>query len=611
MKGIKGRNLVLATTAAFLVVYFLATNIYSSSNSALYLHLFITSLFFAATNILLISLKRIGIPKKSRTVKVKRRKDIKTTKTDIEIEQAVASHSKKLKLDRFKNKFNINPLIVKKVIRFAVYAFVVFSCINNAAFSLSAAKAESEVSLGHAVISVIVLAAFVVLDKLCKHSADNSEFVTAMLKNCRLFIKLLSFQLIITIISTLLCSFEIFDANRYAAYFMFAFFVYCLIFTAISLVIIVLKKDSAKQPYIKIVIPFSKEDRSYDFVEFLESSTGITMRSLWSVKYIKKISPVIVLAVAGLLWLTTGVVQVGPQQQAAVYRLGVLQDKLLDSGLHFVLPYPFDRAEIYDTETVQKMTIGYKSSEASDNIWTASHGSDEYKLLLGNGDELVSINLRLEYKISDLKKYLMSASEPEQILQALAYELVTDKTIQTDLSTLLSADRDAFADNFRKELDKKLSAYNTGLEVVCVILESIHPPVEISSVYQQIISAEITAEKYILDAQAKANVTLANAQAKYDTAVNTANAENSEKVAAAKTSVAEFTASLQAFNKYGEKYKYQKYLTAVREAYGKANLVILSDDVDGSAIYFGSISNGTLLTPETDNSTATTPETSE
>ena len=107
---------------------------------------------------------------------------------------------------------------------------------------------------------------------------------------------------------------------------------------------------------------------------------------------------------------------------------------------------------------VQKTTIGYKEVESTDNIWTEGHQGEEFKLLLGGGDELVSINLRLEYQISDLKKYLRTATSPESIMQALAYELVTDQTIATDLSSLLSADRDAFSESFKKELSQRMEA---------------------------------------------------------------------------------------------------------------------------------------------------------
>ena len=101
------------------------------------------------------------------------------------------------------------------------------------------------------------------------------------------------------------------------------------------------------------------------------------------------------------------------------------------------------------TQTVQQMTIGYLSDEDQDNLWTEAHGEEEYRLLLGGGEELVSINLRLQYRISDLPSYLKTSADPELIMQGIAYETITARTINTDLFSLLATDRTAFADSFK------------------------------------------------------------------------------------------------------------------------------------------------------------------
>lgn len=313
------------------------------------------------------------------------------------------------------------------------------------------------------------------------------------------------------------------------------------------------------------------------------------MRSLWSLKLIKKLIPYTVLLAVILFWCCTGIVQIESNQEGAVYRFGKLQGYTLEPGIHMLLPYPFDRVEIYDTGTVNRMTVGYISSEDSDNIWTAGHGSSEYKLLLGGGNELVSINLRIEYKITDLYEYLRSSSSPESILRALAYESVTARTINTDLDSLLSVDRSAFSQSFAQSLSEDLFEYHIGLSVVNVVLESIHPPVEIASVYQEIVSAGILAEQYMLDAEAKAAVTKAEAEKSRDTAINSAKAAQSKAVAAARAEVSGFLASVSADTAYPDAYRYNKYLTAVGKAYGGSKLVIVGDGIDSSKIYFGNI----------------------
>ena len=68
-------------------------------------------------------------------------------------------------------------------------------------------------------------------------------------------------------------------------------------------------------------------------------------------------------------------------------------------------------------------------------------------------------------------------------------------------------------------------------------------------------------------------------------------------------------ASVEANNSNKDAYQYYKYLDALTQAYGKTNLILVGDGVDTSKIYFGNISNGTVLPNTSGSSAATNPNT--
>lgn len=589
---IHGRMLAAMSTFIILMICLITYGMFYITGYYLYFFLFITSLFLGATNLLFILLKcedtRLKKPKKVKVKKAKKRRKKKVVEeieeADTEEQQAEAGVKKKRK------HLSLHPFVLP--ICFIGYVLVYYYCCTSIVSYAKTVVNEGKPIAAHAVFLIILFVVITILERLCKHSKDNTRFVTAILSNCRIFFTVLSAQTVLAAACVIVEVLQLVNIQKYIGYIYTGIFFYYVVFVTLSLLIIIMRKELTVAPYLHVPVPFVKREidgEEKSFVEYLEENTGITLRSLWSIKYIREITPSILFMIGLLLWLSTCIIQVETNQQAAVYRIGKLQDRILEPGLHLTLPYPFDKVEIYDTETVNKTTIGYKAEENADNIWTEGHQGEEYKLLLGGGDEVVSINLRLEYKISDLKLYLTTATSPESMMQALAYELVTDQTIATDLSSLMSADRDAFSENFQKELGKLLEEKEIGLEVVAVVLESIHPPVEIAWVYQELISAEIKAEKYMVNAEDVAAVTIAQAETTYDTTVGTAQVSYEEKVAAAKASITEFMASVEAYNASSDAYKYQKYLAAVRKAYGNANLVILGEGVDQSAIYFGNI----------------------
>ena len=372
-------------------------------------------------------------------------------------------------------------------------------------------------------------------------------------------------------------------------YFLCGWYVFQTVMQVIFFGIRAAKRELRDHPDFRpLVLHRKKGDLS--LLAYLEENTGITMRSLWSISLVKKLIPYAILASVLLLWLCTGIVQIAPSQHGALYRLGRLAEDSLDPGLHLVLPWPFDSVDVYNTESLKEITIGYTTDqEKGDNLWTETHGGEENKLLLGGGNELVSINLRIEFKIENLTDYLKCSNSPESLLESAAYEAVTARTISSNLESLLALDRFAFSESFEKELSERIARYDTGLRVVDVVLESIHPPVEVAEIYQQIISAGIEAQKRILDAQGDAAQVLEDAEIQRDSRVNEAKALSYGNIAAAKSSVAEFMAGVDAYAHYGDNYRYYKYLDALEKAYSGSTLVLVGEGVDSSHLYLGKI----------------------
>ncbi len=391
--------------------------------------------------------------------------------------------------------------------------------------------------------------------------------------------------LLLIFVCTVVRMLGFYDATVYLCWAVLVIVCYSAAFTVLSFAVRMIRREAGVNPDLSIPVPFSGK-HDLRVLGYLEKNTGITMHSLWSIKFLKTLLPYTVLFIIVTLWLSTSITVIEPFRKGALYRCGSLKKEPLGPGLHLTLPFPFDTVEKYETESVRKLTVGYTSDTDGDNIWTASHGSEEFQLLLGGGNELVSVNLRIEYKISDLIRYLESSSSPEKLLESAAYELITERIITTDLETLMAQDRESFADGFADELSLRIGKDGgIGLSVVSVVLESIHPPVSVASVYQELISANIKASKQLLDAEAYAKVRVTEAEQQSTAALLSAEADKTTNVADARAKVAEFLAGVEADAANPGTYIYEKYLSAIKTAYGNSKLVILGEGVDRSDIW--------------------------
>lgn len=451
---------------------------------------------------------------------------------------------------------------------------------------------------------IIMFTVFIALDKWGSHAKSGDDFCDAMLKNLRSVFALLQIALILIMIASALKLFGIYDTQKWMKYILMVLFYYMSVFLVVSFAVTVIKKNIFEKPFLNVPAPFAiGTSKELSLLTYFEENTGMTMRSLWSMRMVKKLFPYTVALTAILLWFATGLVQVESHQAGVVYRFGKLQEESLRPGLHLCLPWPCDKIEVYDVDTIQKFTVGYVSEETEDNTWTDMHGTEEYQLLLGSGDELVSINLQVEYKIGDICQYLKNNTSPASLVEAYTYELVVDRTINNDLNTLLTIDREAFSENLKKDLIAGIAKYETGIDIVSVVLESIHPPIEIAEIYQNVISAEIKAEQKILEAEAYKATIIAGAKTQQTTTIAEATVNQSSAIANAEASVSEFMASVSADTSYPTTYRYYKYLNAIAEAYGNTRLVIVGEGVDSSNIYFGNLNIGVIAPDDTEEET--------
>lgn len=430
-----------------------------------------------------------------------------------------------------------------------------------------------------AVVFVIAVA----LDKWCAHTAATADdYRTAQLRGISSACFLLRVCVVLALVASVLKLIGLFDADTIVRVLLCVVMVYGTAVLAFCTGVRLIRKEMDVAP--ELLMNLIGMGADMNILTYLEENTGITMRSLWSLRLIKQLLPGAILGIALLCWISTCFCQIEAHQEGALFRVGKLQEKTLQPGFHMTLPWPFDQVEIYDTHSVNRVSIGYIATGDQDNIWTESHGGEEYLLLLGGGNEMVSINLQVEYCIEDLISYVRTSASPEALLQAQAYEIVTARTIATDLDSLLAADRESFSETFRQELTQRIAPYGAGLKVVNVVLESIHPPVDIADVYQDIISAGIDAEYIRINAQATAATKITKAEQEKVQIVGSALSSQYEQIAGARAAVTEFMASAAADKAYRDEYRFYKYIDAITKTYSGSTMILCGEGIDTSRL---------------------------
>jgi len=278
------------------------------------------------------------------------------------------------------------------------------------------------------------------------------------------------------------------------------------------------------------------------------SKWKVSIKSLYTIRYTFKILPALALGLIFVLFFSTSVYVVQPHQQAAVYHFGRLKpSSIKEPGLHFKFPWPIDKAEIYDVRRAASLQIGYESSGTSDFLWTQRHDIGEYMLLLGNGNEMVAVNVKIVYVISDLYSYIKTCTNAEAMLSAAAYNALMTRTINTTLDSFLNVDRNSLSTSVLEELKEICNSNKLGFTVIQVVIENIHPPVDIADVYQKVVSASVDKTTAIIKAHTYAEVKVIEAAKQSKRALDGAKAVQFDRTSEAQKETAVFYAASDAY----------------------------------------------------------------
>ncbi|OPX44294.1 modulator of FtsH protease HflK [Ruminiclostridium hungatei] len=313
----------------------------------------------------------------------------------------------------------------------------------------------------------------------------------------------------------------------------------------------------------------------------MEGRTGISFRSTWTIRFIRRNLLIITLIVGGFLWLMTSFVQINPNQKGLLFSLGKLErEQPLLPGIHLKLPWPVQTVKVYPAYKINSFTVGYETDKRSDYLWTADHNGEEYKLLLGGGKELVSINMQVFFKIGDLYEYTLQYDNPEEKLKAEAYRILLNETVITDLDKLLSLNRSSFSKMVEQKLQETSKSQKLGIEVTSVALTSIHPPTEIARQYQEIVSADVQKQTIITNAKSYAGSAIPKAQKAKEEVVKLSQVESVMRKGQAGSEALKYSYVYKAYGINNSAYKEWKWLEILEKTLSGKKMYLLDKNLN-------------------------------
>lgn len=211
----------------------------------------------------------------------------------------------------------------------------------------------------------------------------------------------------------------------------------------------------------------------------------------------------VLLGLLFLFWLGSGVYIVGPGEHGVVLWFGRAVDQT-EPGLRYRFPYPIQSHETVDIAQVRRAEIGFRSG-AESSMGRSARGGDQtvpQEALMLTGDEnIVSVQLFVQYRVQDPVKFLFATYQPEDVLHTSAQVVLRSVVGQNNIDYTMTDGRVEVQEQVRTNLQKLLDTYQTGLLVTEARLLVVDPPNEVRDAFHDVVRALEDRERLVKEAE--------------------------------------------------------------------------------------------------------------
>lgn len=263
-----------------------------------------------------------------------------------------------------------------------------------------------------------------------------------------------------------------------------------------------------------------------------------------------------------IIWAVAGIFIVDPAEQAVILRFGKYVETV-GPGPHWI-------PRIISSKVVMNV----------DRVMDHSYSAQ----MLTRDENLVSVAVAVQYRISDLKEYLFNVANPEESLQQATSSSLRQVVGTTTLDQLITEGREIWGNNVQDTLIKTLSLYKTGISIVNVSPQPARAPESVQDAFDDAIKAQEDEKRFKEQAYAYAAKVVPIAEGNASRIEQEAQAYSKQVVLKAKGEVAEYIALLPQYLSAPQITAERMYLETMQNVLDKSSTIIV-DSKAGNLMY--------------------------
>ena len=322
---------------------------------------------------------------------------------------------------------------------------------------------------------------------------------------------------------------------------------------------------------------FSSPD---DLIEMMES-----LRGRWQ-KFKPGIQLWVLLLLIPILWLVSGFYVVDPGERGVVMLFGKAVDQT-EPGLRYRFPWPIQSHELVDIAQVRRTEVGFRTSNAGTTargMRGSSRSVPQEALMLTGDENIVDVQLFVQYRVQDPVKFLFAAYAPEDILHTSAQVALRSVVGQNSIDYTMTDGRVEVQEQVKTYLQQLLDSYQTGLLVSEARLLVVDPPAEVRDAFHDVVRALEDRERLVKEAEGYREDIVPKARGEAAQMVQQAEAYKAQRVIRAQGDAERFLSVLEEYNKAKTVTRDRLYLESMERVMPAMEKFILDQNGKGSGV---------------------------
>jgi membrane protease subunit HflK len=296
---------------------------------------------------------------------------------------------------------------------------------------------------------------------------------------------------------------------------------------------------------------------------------------------------------AVLLWLASGLYQVGPSEVGVPLVFGKYTGETTENGLHWNWPAPIGdvlKPNVYERNQFE---IGFRGGTTGSSQGGSS--IEEESLMLTGDENIVEVEAVVQWHIDDVQKYLFEIRDPNESQSPDAPKNDTVKNAveaaireivgQNSFEYLVTTGRESIGETALSLAQRILDHYNSGIRIDSLALQQAQPPQEAIEAFIDVQRAKADRESTVNTAQAYFNKVTQEAQGQAAQLVKQAEAYRAEKIALAQGDAQRFLSVYEQYKKNPDVTTRRLYLETIEQIMKGMNKVLVDTGPGGTVPY--------------------------